>query len=167
MKFLNIVDETENGFKKIANTLFHECAIQTHKALYRFVEIEFYWQSQSHNDVSTYDRRHVDPKTGDWFFHYSGVDIALRNENTRGYGGILIRSIYDLDTKLIVKGPLVCMMKLFSETSAFSESIKTKIISYNFPEAVITTTGKIGLGKIAKESGVDKLNYRFVINPNQ
>ncbi len=167
MDFLNINNETEEEFKTIARMLFDNFAIQTHNALYRFVEVEFYWNSPNHIDNSTYQRKHVDPKAGDWFFHYSGVDIALKNEQTGGYGGILIRSIYDINKKTIVKGPMVCAMKLFSETNAFTESIKTKIVSYTFEKSDISERPRVGLGQNAKGTGADKLNYAFVIDPKK
>ncbi len=78
MDFLEIIKEGEDEFRKVAQTLFDEYAIQTDKALYRLTEIEFYWNSNTHADNSTYKRKHVDLKSGDWFFHYSGVDIALK-----------------------------------------------------------------------------------------
>lgn len=91
----------------------------------------------------------------------------MKNEETGGYGGILIRSIFDIDNKEIYKGPVVCAMKLFSGTSAFSESIKTKIIEYNkFTVAKILKGPRVGLGKNAIKSGTDKLNYRYFIDPN-
>jgi hypothetical protein len=167
MDFLKIVNETEKEFETIASMLFNNFVIQADKALYRFVEIEFYWNSSNHIDNSTYQRKHVDPKSGDWFFHYSGVDIALKNEQTGGYGGILIRSIYDIDKKAITKGPMICAMKLFSGTNAFTESIKTKVVAHTFEKSEIIKGNRIGLGLNAKENGSDKLNYRFVINPNK
>ena len=166
MDFLKIVSETEEEFETIASMLFDDFAIQTDKALYRFSEIEFYWNSPNHIDNSTYQRKHVNPKSGDWFFHYSGVDIALKNEQTGGYGGILIRSIYDIDKKTTIKGPMVCSMKLFSETNAFTESIKTKVVAHTFKKSKIVKSKRIGLGLNAKENGAHKLNYRFVINPD-
>ena len=165
MEFLNIIKETEEEFETIACNLFDNFAIQTHNALYRFVEIEFYWNSPNHIDNSTYQRKYVDPKSGDWFFHYSGVDIALKNEKTGGYGGILIRGIYDINQKIIYKGPLVCAMKLFSETNAFTEYIKTKVIAYTFEKSSILKSERVGLGQNAKENGANKLNYRFIIDP--
>ena len=54
MDFLNIVTETEEEFETIASMLFDNFAIQTNKTLYRFVEIEFYWNSPNHVDNSTY-----------------------------------------------------------------------------------------------------------------
>jgi hypothetical protein len=166
MDFLEIIEETEKEFEGIARILFDNFAIETSNTFYRLVEIDFYWNSPHHIDNSTYQRKHVDPKSGDWFFHYSGVDIALKNEKTGGYGGILIRSIYDVNKKIIIKGPMVCAMKLFSETNAFSESIKTKVVAYSFEKTEILKSNRIGLGSNAKENGADKLNYRFVIIPH-
>lgn len=131
--------------------------------MYRLIEIEFYWNSPNHVDNSTYKRKYVDPKAGDWFFHYSGVDIALKNEETGGYGGILIRSIYDIEKEIIVKGPMVCCMKLFSENNAFSQSIKTQIVEHNFSKSKIEKRMRVGLGANAKENDADKLNYAFYI----
>ncbi|WP_162910571.1 hypothetical protein [Hymenobacter oligotrophus] len=167
MEFLSIKKETESEFESIAQKLFDSYAIQTNNALYRLIEIEFYWNSPNHADNSTYKRRHVDPKAGDWFFHYSGVDIALKNDETGGYGGILLRSIYDIDRKTIIKGPMVCAMKLFSENNAFTQSIKTQIVEHNFPKSQIIKRTRIGLGKNAKENGADQLNYAFLINPGK
>ena len=47
---------------------------------------------------------------------------------TGGYGGILLRAIYDLKDQKTFKGPLVCVMKLFSGNNAFTGMIKVKII---------------------------------------
>lgn len=164
MKFLTIDQETESELENIAQILFDKYAIKTHKATYRLTEIEFYWNSSSHIDNSTYKRKHVDPKAGDWFFHYSGVDIALKNEATGGYGGILIRRLLDINTNKIVRGPMVCAMKLFSENNAFSQSIKTQIIEHAFPKSEIKKRARIGLGNNAKANGADKLNYAFYID---
>ncbi|MDO9553299.1 hypothetical protein [Rhodonellum sp.] len=166
MEFLKIEKESESEFANIAQTLFDSYAIQTNKAIYRLIEIEFYWNSPNHIDNSTYKRKHVDPKAGDWLFHYSGVDIALKNEETGGYGGILIRGIFEINRKTMIKGPMVCAMKLFSENNAFSQSIKTQIINHSFPKSEMIKKPRFGLGQNAKESGADQLNYAFVINPS-
>ena len=127
------------------------------------MDLEFYWNSKEHVDESTYKRIHVDPKNGDWFFHYSGVDIALRNETTGGHGGILIRSVYDVNNKKLYKGPMVCAMRLFSGTNAFNDTIKTKIVPHSFQNEKINNSERIGLGNNAKSNGADKLLYRFFI----
>ena len=170
MEFLQIKSESEDmsyyerTFAEIARKLFNEYAIQTFDSLYRITEIEFYWDSTNHKDKSTYQRNHVDPKSGEWFFHYSGVDIALKSENNNGYGGILLRSIYDINKKELYKGPLVSVMKLFSGTNAFNGLIQTKIITHQFSPDEILQTERIGLGDNAKQNGADKLRYRFLID---
>ncbi len=164
--FLSIKNPSETKFRVIADKLFHEFAIQTHDSIYRIVELEFYWNSKEHEDGSTYKRIHADPKTGEWFFHYSGVDIALKNEKTGGYGGILIRSVIDIkeDNKLY-KGPMVCAMRLFSGTPAFEATIPTSIIPHAFDKKDINLSIRIGIGQNGKINGADQHPYRFFIAP--
>ena len=163
MNFLNIKLETETEFEQIAHHLLNHHALQNHEAIYRLVEIEFYWTSAKHPDNSTYPRKHVNPKQGTWFFHYAGVDLALRNDDLKGYGGILIRRVYNQTERKFYSGPLVCAMKLFSGTSAFEKSISTKFIPYDFPKLKVQKSVRIGLGKNAKASGTENLKYRFFV----
>jgi hypothetical protein len=166
--FLKIKEETEQEFRGIAEILFNNFAIQNKESVFRLIEIEFYWNSLSHKDKSTYERKYVDPATGEWFFHYSGVDIALKNEETNGYGGILIRSIYDINSnpKEVFKGPMICAMKLFSGVNAFSYDVFPKILEYKFSREELKQTERIGLGDNAKQNGFDKSRYRFLIRFN-
>ena len=159
--FLTINEETDSEFERIANELLNYYAIQNHESVYRMTEIEFYWNSPQHNDDSTYKRKYVDPKNGEWFFHYSGVDIGLKSEKFNGYGGILIRRILCMKTGTPYKGPMVCAMKLFSGTSAFSESIQTKLIKYEFKKWAMTKKPRVGLGANAINSETHLLEYRF------
>lgn len=159
--FLEIKEESE--FQAIAKSLLNQYAIETNDSLFRMTEIEFYWNSLTHVDNSTYKRTHFHPSSGQWFFHYSGVDIALRNEETGGYGGILIRSIYDVRHEKAYKGPQVCVMRLFSGANVFDGNIKVRIIENAFPELKIARSERIGLENNARANGADKLQYRFTI----
>jgi hypothetical protein len=163
MDFLSIKNETEHEFQAIANKLFHEYAIQTHNSIYRITELEFYWHSPTHEDKSVYERKHVDPELGSWYFHYSGVDIALKNKINGGIGGILLRSVYDINQQKSYKGPMVSAMRLFSGTNAFEKTIETKIIQHLFPQAEIICKPRVGLGKNAVESGTHERLYNFSI----
>jgi hypothetical protein len=166
LDFLNIKNPSETAFKAVADKLFHEYAIRTYDSIYRIVELEFYWNEVDHIDGSTYKRIHADPKTGEWFFHYSGVDIALKNEETGGYGGILIRSVIDLkNDNHLYKGPMVCAMRIFSGTSAFESTIPTSIIQHTFPSEEIKLSARIGIGQNGKINGADMHPYRFFIAP--
>jgi hypothetical protein len=164
-EILRIEQETDSEFEKIALELLNNYAIQNHESIYRITEIEFYWNSPTHNDQSTYLRKHVNPDSGDWFFHYSGVDITLKSEELKGYGGILIRGITCLQCGKPYKGPMVCAMKLFSGTNAFSDSIKTRINQYEFEKREYTKTPRVGLGNNAIKSNSHLLEYRFTIKP--
>jgi hypothetical protein len=162
--FLKIENETIDEFDSIAEKLLNHYAIQNHESLYRLTEIEFYWNSPTHSDESTYKRKHTDPENGDWFFHYSGVDIALKSEKLNGHGGILIRSVYCEKDQKVYKGPMVCAMKLFSGTSAFAKSIETRIVKHQFETRSIRKTPRVGLGKNAIEGVADLLEYRYKLD---
>lgn len=163
MDFLSSFIPSEETFLKMAEKLMANYAIASHGKFYRLMEIEFYWHEDQHGDKSTYGRHHTDPQSGQWFFHYSGVDIALRNE--RGYGGILIRSIAREDCmKKLIRGPMVVAMVLFSGYNVF-DGLDTKLVerplqSKNFS---IKATPRVGLGKNARESGFEDKHYRFLL----
>lgn len=130
-----------NVFKEIATKLMSEYAIKKGNDYYQMVEIEFYWYSPNHPDLSVYPRKSA---AGNWFLHPSGVDITLqsdvdkeiselRNEwneakkdqtanysKKSSYGGILIRTLRKLtpnndpaDMDSFVVGPWNCSDTLF------------------------------------------------------
>lgn len=162
--FLIIKSESQNEFDEIANYLMNSYGVKNDYSLFRLSEIEVYWNSPTHNDNSTYNRKHVDPNSGEWFFHYSGVDIALKSDKLQGHGGILIRRVYCLAEKKTYKGPLVCAMKLFSGNNAFKKSEMPMLIEYPFKHETISKSPRIGLGKNAKEGNTDTLEYRYTID---
>ncbi|MEB2776398.1 hypothetical protein SYJ56_13835 [Algoriphagus sp. D3-2-R+10] len=92
-------------------------------------------------------------------------EIALRNEETGGYGGILIRSVFDSKTNKLYKGRMVCAMILFSGTSAFESTIPTSIIQYTFEKKDINLNARIGIGQNGEVNGADKHAYQFFIAP--
>ena len=91
----------------------------------------------------------------------------MKNEAIKGYGGILIRSIYSITEKKPFKGPMVCVMKLFSGSNAFTDSIKTHIIKSKLTNNNIEPSLRKNLGENAKQSGTDELKYRFTIDKNE
>lgn len=104
----------------MAEKLFCDYGIKCGDRTFRLAEIEFYYykNNESSNDnwdapwnKETYPRN---KKAGEFFFHYSGVDICFQchfvekaRDNEYGeFGGILIRSLLDGDR--IIAGPLFC-----------------------------------------------------------
>jgi hypothetical protein len=117
------IDKIEQRFKEIADLLFQKYYIKKGDDKYEFLEMEFYYYTKGHKDISTY-RRNVEG--GKWFFHNSGVDISFKsvckNINLLSeddyFGGILIRSLLKNGTE-VIHGPLKCIDALFYYLDAF------------------------------------------------
>jgi len=124
-------DNADKRFEEIANALFHNYEIKKGDKTYDFVEIEFYYYSEDHKDIMTYPRNTA---VGEWFNHYSGVDIAFKSkkedkpnripkskdvEINVSSGGILIRIIQekvnpdDPDNPKCTSGPDFTFCELF------------------------------------------------------
>jgi len=96
--------------------LNHYCIIVNQKPL-RICEIEFYLKTPKHQDIFT----HCDKDQqifNRWYFHrqngksyksgtYKGLDLTFgySKQHNNIYGGILIRSIKDLETDKLIEGP--------------------------------------------------------------
>lgn len=129
-------EDTGKKFNSLAKLLLNNCVIRVGKKNFRLIEIEFYLYSSSHPDLITYPRK--DEKGGNWFFHQSGVDICFNSScvnaseegkyylsNDSKFGGILIRSMVELDDKYKylptskpIHGPMKCMDVLFKTFGA-------------------------------------------------
>jgi len=116
----------KEDFSVIANHLFNKCRIVKDSTEYEFVEIEFYYRSKDIDDTSVH--KHNLP-AGKFRVHYSGLDITfdgtslsddevekkiINLEKGKHYGGILIRSIKNLNTNKIINGPLRVQTNLLS-----------------------------------------------------
>lgn len=95
-----------------AHTLLYQRFFLINSVKYRITEIEFYINSDTHQDP--YVHKNQDQKSyGNWYFHrypngtyksgtWKGMDLTLGNEST--YFGILIRGIYS-DKSGHIEGP--------------------------------------------------------------
>lgn len=72
----SVKDNAFEIFKEIATELMSKFAIKKGDDYYQMVEIEFYWYSHNHRDLSVYPRK---SEAGNWFLHPSGVDITLKS----------------------------------------------------------------------------------------
>lgn len=143
-------------FSDIANKLFAEYQIAKGDIKYDFEEIEFYLYTENHTD-----NKHVyprDSKAGEWFVHYSGVDLTFQTlkdgDRIIQCGGILIRRIKKVGGAS-VGGPLRCLMELFNrqETPMLIKKEQRNEIAFN-------CTSRIG---IKNDGEQDERLYRFVI----
>lgn len=113
----------------IATKLIQYFCIECGTKKYYFAEIEFYYYKVGLWDEEwnkkTYPR--TGKKAGDFFFHYSGVDICFDSEFKKGeFGGILIRSLKDTDGNFIT-GPSVCSLEIMN--TCFAQKSWPKITS--------------------------------------
>jgi hypothetical protein len=112
--------EVEQHFVELINILMNEYILIINNVSHQLLEVELYYTSQQHPDPYT----HLNPdQTTSGYFHfhkagnqpqskykggsYKGLDISVGyNDNiNKTYGGILIRSIQNLESKEIIVGP--------------------------------------------------------------
>jgi len=184
----NVIDHekiNDELIQNIANTLLSKYVIVDGTKEYRICEIEFYINNSYHNDKYT----HNDPnqKTfGKWYFHkyktgsyksgtYKGMDLTLGSDNT--FFGILIRSIYDIETDTLIEGPCKTVNKFlenngFTEVKNYLENKKTPISvrctkniylkrKTSLQKEIIYRGPRIGLSD--KYPEWQQINYRFLI----
>lgn len=106
--------------EKVARSLLSKYVLVVGEKEYRIAEVEFYVKNDTHSD--TYTHGDKNQKTfGKWYFHrypngsyksgtYKGVDLTLGNKDT--YFGVLIRSIYDIETDEMIDGPCKTVNKI-------------------------------------------------------
>lgn len=109
-------EKIKNDFQFIAVQLFRNYHIRKGEYRYDFLELEFYYHNEKHPEKCVYPRNSY---AGDWFFHLSGVDIAFKSDQDKGfYGGILVRALVrtkaDGADPVVIAGPLCCMMELMN-----------------------------------------------------
>jgi hypothetical protein len=123
-------DNAETEFANIAKSLLNNFYLKRGYVEFYFLEIEFYYYSEKHQDTVTengikrpfvYSRSCE--RNGQFLLHTSGVDICFKgklNKDGKGEGGgILIRSLLmKKDNKeYLICGPWDCYTTLFSYTS--------------------------------------------------
>lgn len=111
-------------FKDIADQLIHNFCIKCGDKTFYFAEVEFYYYDKNIFNAKwnreTYPREKKGP--GELFFHYSGVDVCFESvidedHNDVRFGGILIRSLYDIDNSIYITGPTVCANEILNNSS--------------------------------------------------
>lgn len=121
----NLVDTSYSGYKKldhqhifdtIANNLLNSYVLHVGNNKYRLCEIEFYYKDDKYQDPFLHGYSDQ-AKFCCWYFHrqngmnykggtFKGLDLTLcGTDKKNSCGGILIRSIYDLDKKILIEGP--------------------------------------------------------------
>lgn len=115
------INSIQSECTEIAKELFCNYGIKCDDKTFRFAEIEFYYYKKEESGENNWDapwNKETYPRNknaGDFFFHYSGVDICFqcnfiekeKDDEFGAFGGILIRSL--LDGEKVLAGPLFCV----------------------------------------------------------
>ena len=147
------INSIQSECTKIAKELFCNYGIKCDDKTFRFAEIEFYyykkeesgnnnWNSQWNKE--TYPR---DKNAGDFFFHYSGVDICFqcnfiekeKDDEFGEFGGILIRSL--LDGEKVLAGPLFCANTMLNTCKEHMP----RLVPADFQECELEQTKRYGI----------------------
>jgi hypothetical protein len=129
-------------FVQIANELLNNYIIQVGNTQFRINEIEFYLKHDLHLDYFTHCDS-MQQSNCDWYIHrtggsyrsgtFKGIDITFGSYAKEVFGGILIRTIENLETGEVFEGPCVCvdrfmmvMMELETKTIDEFASILAK-----------------------------------------
>jgi len=115
-------EEVQNRFYTLANKLLNDYEILKNNEAYDFLEIEFYFTNEAHEDPTVYVRKSA---AGKWLFHEYGVDINFESDEMH-YGGILIRSLSN--SKQIINGPFKVCDLLFSDIDIDGETKTLPVI---------------------------------------
>lgn len=151
--------------KKYSNALQTEEKTET----YFFEEIEFYFY---YNDKHADKDKHTDNcnayprlcKKGQWFVHYSGVDIAFETVPNKSRdeivqcGGILIRGLRKSNDEMIA-GPLRCLTELFNYCKSFPE---IKKLETSREIGILINDTRIGIHD--SDGNKDDNRYRYYVN---
>ena len=80
----NDIPQIQKRCQEIAELLFKGYGIKCGKRIFQFAEIEFYYYKKEVDDIHNFDapwNKETYPRqknAGDFFFHYSGVDICFQ-----------------------------------------------------------------------------------------
>ena len=153
------VGTIESIFSRIAEILLLKSYIQTTDGNFRLLEIEFYFYNKYHKDIVTMSRTE---KAGMWWLHNWGVDISFNSKQEGDfYGGILIRSIVELNSENVISGPQNCCWQLFY-SSALENNMAPKIILNDEGKAFEGEIGRTKRYITGKTKGIDA-DYRFFV----
>jgi len=165
MKNLNEIFETtknisiQAGFDELANYLMNKCVLEINNDEYRIAEIEFYYfDEKKHNDIHTH-RDKCQKKSNVFYFHPAGVDITFGNEHY--YGGILLRSIINLQTNEYIIGPHKVAYEEFLKCNKNNKLI-IELKEKKLDKKLFFQSCRVNL-KIYKEN--EKLSKDFIFEP--
>ncbi|KPK86991.1 MAG: hypothetical protein AMS27_03615 [Bacteroides sp. SM23_62_1] len=189
VKKLDSARNIQTQFDKVAGKLLNGYELVVSRKAYRLFEIEFYYHSAIHPDPFVH--KHLQQLTkGRWYFHkkgaiyrpgiYRGVDLTFGDEDSKNFGGILIRGIVNHeDLTDYVYGPAKCVdhfRELMSQSVEGTDdraAMKEKcpqlyLAEHEWTEERVISGPRVGL-KIRPDEPLSEMfryvHYRYIIYP--
>lgn len=105
-EFLKIDTSSSSSIKEsivqIAKEIITGKALKINGSIYSFIDVEFYFWHDLHQDGFAKTVNH-DRGVGELEMHRYGIDISLGDIRDLGFGGILIRGLYDIAANEVVQ----------------------------------------------------------------
>ena len=161
----------EKSFNRIATDLMNNWILIAGNKSYRICELEFYYESDSHNDPYIHGHE-LQKESGKWYFHGPGLDLTFGSGNY--HRSILIRAIYDLDKSKYIYGPIKTVTELLGNLPGifggdFSLRLELDTMAkINNEDKKIFEAPRVGLNKEKDLKGDFFDNkYRFFVMPRK
>lgn len=157
----------DNDFKRISYDLMNYWVLKVETKKYRIAEIEFYLKSESNNDEYTHSHK-LQLEKERWYFHGSGLDITFGDKVF--YGSILIRALFDFESKTYIYGPLNCVAEIFSNIYTIHETnlsfglVRANSTEFEMEEPIAAP--RVGINP-KKDKAFYEAFYRFLIMPKE
>lgn len=171
-------------FQVWADQLLNYTVLVVNKVRYRILEVEFYYHSLAHLDP--YPHLASQQLTANtWYFHktgnsyrngtFKGMDIAI------SHGGILIRTLKNMQTKEITSGPSLCVDEILSTVGVDTianlvarldnRSTSSPLLHLEdtcLKSLPVSTSARVGLTLTKPEEQMPYIfkPYRFFTHPN-
>lgn len=105
--------------EKFAEEIINSFVINSNGTLYKIVECEIYLNGCNAKFGIDHADKYTHSKTqqlmfGNWYDHPAGIDFTI-GDNEKILGGLLIRSIKNIDSGKFINGPLKTKDELFSK----------------------------------------------------
>lgn len=151
----SIVESIEN----IAKDLITNKVISVNDSKFSIIDIEIYYWHKNHPDEYAKGVEHTRPY-GEFEMHRYGVDISLGNNENIGFGGVLIRGLYDLNELKPIKKPDV-VRSIFNKLILGSN--RFELITEKTPWTAVFRSKRLNIGAAddAKRAFVDA-PYKFM-----
>lgn len=158
-----IISNYQIWFDRIADEVINRHSLCLGSKCFEILEVEFYINEPSHPDIFSHGGE--DKKQNAVFaFHrmgssfkegsYTGLDIAIGNESR--FGGMLLRSLRDLQSGEVIEGP----SKVVSLILDYFREEKVRDLVKKIPMNLLTSEGKEKLSLVMRENSDGEKLFR-------